>query len=719
MKIRTTKAKKEVIILPNNTELPLEKTIVNRNFTVNANGQFVVTKDYPIKNRFIPENEIEKIMQSDLWTKDMPDLAKDTGFAIVILSDESEDRDGDTILCKGWDITDNSQMPSLYGHNRNNQKELIGKYDRLWTENEKLFGRVIFSRKLSAQETRQDILDGIITELSVAFIAHEFEYKKDANGNVKGYLFTKTEPVEGSFVPVPSNKNTSIPFAKEFNSDQPQPILKEIPIIMPDNTENKLVEAHPITFTLPQEVTDVLKSLSDSNKDLMDTVRKVMTENDNLKKAAESDEVTKAVNIPTYGSSPLDFSSRGSQGFVRECLQLAPKQLSPNSYDYQTMNIAGKSMTHEQKYAMGLYGLWLKAQWGDPQVRKPIVEDVEKIEKLCAGYIEKTSVTTTTPGSVLLLYDFLESWVKILDIENPVLAKCTQWSVADSQGNSGKIPVEKSVVTCKRTTETSKIATADPDYTKKEWNRKTIAVISKYTDEMVTGNPFQYGMLSAQWQARGVAELLAYEMVWNDGTTGLQGFWTSPQKAKYTKNPFFTDGTNDVWIDTAGGKAGTLKATTFGAFLTAKYSILQRYHKRIVCMAHPYVEAAILGFQNATTEGFVIQNPAQEGLPQKIWNVPMYYNDNIPVKSYMENPKGDGDDKNAVEYYNCLVLFDPTFYWYIRMGELKVDATSSAYVDGESMFETRQNAVRTIIQNDGIMASSVAMARLKGIDNWK
>lgn len=120
--------------------------------------------------------------------------AKGEGTFEVIATTEGIDRDGESILVKGWVLDNFMKNPVLlWGHDYYSLP--IGAVTSVTQEGDSLIAKGVFANNPRAQEIRQLYDDGILKAVSVGFIPLE----RQAN------VITKAELLELSFVPVPCN----------------------------------------------------------------------------------------------------------------------------------------------------------------------------------------------------------------------------------------------------------------------------------------------------------------------------------------------------------------------------------------------------------------------------------------------------------------------------------------------------------------------------------
>lgn len=130
------------------------------------------------------------------------------GTVTFPLSSETPYRryDGDEILDHGdgLDLSwlNSGNAPLLDNHDRySGVKAQIGVITKAWVEARRLYVSVKFSARAEAQAVRQDVIDGILRNVSVGYEIHETVRNADRNS----YTVTKWRPTEASFVPVPAD----------------------------------------------------------------------------------------------------------------------------------------------------------------------------------------------------------------------------------------------------------------------------------------------------------------------------------------------------------------------------------------------------------------------------------------------------------------------------------------------------------------------------------
>jgi len=124
-----------------------------------------------------------------------------------IISTESVDRYGDVIRVKGWSLKPYKANPVvLFGHQ--NREPPVAQAVRVWKEDGALRATAQFmSEDLSpfAHSIFRMYEERFLRATSVGFMPREWDFIQDADGNITGYDFVKSELLEFSAVPVPAN----------------------------------------------------------------------------------------------------------------------------------------------------------------------------------------------------------------------------------------------------------------------------------------------------------------------------------------------------------------------------------------------------------------------------------------------------------------------------------------------------------------------------------
>jgi len=128
--------------------------------------------------------------------------AEKQGDFWCIASDETVDRSGDVVKADGWELDNFKKNPVLlWAHDY--WTPPVGKANDIQVSGGKLIFKPEFAPTQLGQEIKQLYEGGYLKTFSVGFIPKEFQINPDTNG----YIYTKSELLEISCVPVPANPN--------------------------------------------------------------------------------------------------------------------------------------------------------------------------------------------------------------------------------------------------------------------------------------------------------------------------------------------------------------------------------------------------------------------------------------------------------------------------------------------------------------------------------
>jgi HK97 family phage major capsid protein/HK97 family phage prohead protease len=105
------------------------------------------------------------------------------------------------------DVRINSGSPLLWGHNHD---EMIGVIEKFWLEDRKSHVTVRFSKNKQAEEVFQDVLDKIVTKVSIGYRILDVKLVSETEGQPDVYRVNEWEPYEVSFVSVPADITVGI-----------------------------------------------------------------------------------------------------------------------------------------------------------------------------------------------------------------------------------------------------------------------------------------------------------------------------------------------------------------------------------------------------------------------------------------------------------------------------------------------------------------------------
>ena len=123
----------------------------------------------------------------------------------------------------------NNSAPVLYNHDRSERENRIGVVERAWVENGRGYAEIRISRRDEVAGLWQDITDGILRNVSVAYRILERKLTEESQDKPATYRVIRWMPMEISLVDIPADATVGIGRKLEAESlaSQPQPTIKE------------------------------------------------------------------------------------------------------------------------------------------------------------------------------------------------------------------------------------------------------------------------------------------------------------------------------------------------------------------------------------------------------------------------------------------------------------------------------------------------------------
>ncbi|MFO0360686.1 MAG: prohead protease/major capsid protein fusion protein [Flavobacteriales bacterium] len=123
----------------------------------------------------------------------------------------------------------NNSAPVLYNHDRSERENRIGVVERAWVENGRGYADIRISRRDEVAGLWQDITDGILRNVSVAYRILERKLTEESKDKPATYRVIRWMPMEISLVDIPADATVGIGRKLEAESlaSQPQPTIKE------------------------------------------------------------------------------------------------------------------------------------------------------------------------------------------------------------------------------------------------------------------------------------------------------------------------------------------------------------------------------------------------------------------------------------------------------------------------------------------------------------
>ena len=104
----------------------------------------------------------------------------------------------------------NTSAPVLYNHQRGSNQDRIGVVERAWLENGKGYADLRISRRAEVDGIWQDIADGILRNVSVAYQIEEKALQEKRNNEPDLYRVTNWTPIEISLVDIPADHTVGV-----------------------------------------------------------------------------------------------------------------------------------------------------------------------------------------------------------------------------------------------------------------------------------------------------------------------------------------------------------------------------------------------------------------------------------------------------------------------------------------------------------------------------
>jgi len=155
----------------------------------------------------------------------------------------------------------NSSAPLLYNHDRSERDNRIGVVERAWIEKGRGHAEVRLSKRAEVEGIWQDVRDGILRNVSVAYRINERKLEQENKDTPDLYRVTSWTPMEISLVDIPADSTVGVGRSEET---QPQPNQEET--VMPKK----------------------LNEMSERNEDV---------DIDSLRKTAEDEGATRALEL--------------------------------------------------------------------------------------------------------------------------------------------------------------------------------------------------------------------------------------------------------------------------------------------------------------------------------------------------------------------------------------------------------------------------------------
>lgn len=127
-------------------------------------------------------------------------------------------------------------LPTMDCHNTDSVFKQVGRSTDVWINDQKeVCAKIKFSQRKQVSELFQDVIDGIVKDISVGYVVYKYEREERQGGQNPIYRATDWMPTEISFAPVQADINSGV------RSEQPKNTV-EITTIKKKNTMKRKTE---------------------------------------------------------------------------------------------------------------------------------------------------------------------------------------------------------------------------------------------------------------------------------------------------------------------------------------------------------------------------------------------------------------------------------------------------------------------------------------------
>jgi phage head maturation protease len=122
----------------------------------------------------------------------------------------------------------NNAAPVLYNHDRSERENRIGVVERAWIENGRGYAEIRLSRRAEVEGLWQDVRDGILRNVSVAYRIHERKLIEEPENQPARYRVVRWTPMEISLVDIPADASVGIGRSEVREDSTSEPALSPL-----------------------------------------------------------------------------------------------------------------------------------------------------------------------------------------------------------------------------------------------------------------------------------------------------------------------------------------------------------------------------------------------------------------------------------------------------------------------------------------------------------
>lgn len=139
----------------------------------------------------------------------------------------------------------NNSAPVLYNHDRSEGANRIGVVERAWLENGRGYAEIRLSRRAEVEGLWQDVRDGILRNVSVAYRINERKLIEEHKDKPDVYRVVRWTPMEISLVDIPADPTVGVGRKLEAEIPQPQPQPTQKENLMPESVKEPQARTEP------------------------------------------------------------------------------------------------------------------------------------------------------------------------------------------------------------------------------------------------------------------------------------------------------------------------------------------------------------------------------------------------------------------------------------------------------------------------------------------
>jgi len=172
----------------------------------------------------------------------------------------------------------NNSAPVLYNHDRSEGANRIGVVERAWLEGGRGYADIRLSRRAEVEGLWQDVRDGILRNVSVAYRINERKLIEEHKDKPAVYRVVRWTPMEVSLVDIPADPTVGVGRKLEAASPEPQPQPTQKEKLMPASATEPQARTEPDLETVRGDaMAEGAKRALEAEKKRRDDIRVLFT----------------------------------------------------------------------------------------------------------------------------------------------------------------------------------------------------------------------------------------------------------------------------------------------------------------------------------------------------------------------------------------------------------------------------------------------------------